>query len=258
MEHISKLLRLINRKGPGAEESDVLTNQTAEYAKDIGDKQAEDPNFKRIMEDPIEALKNNEKLSNAFLKKQKELGLNILDEGDKQHIVDDLTNMIVSMLSGCLAHNEEIDDLEPVNKTNEKIKFTPFVGTKPHHIMHYDNDARLESESSQAVPNVPPINQCDSCDIMTESGNVESSNILLREQCSVYRTENLNASDAFDMNFLLELEREQLILLLKDICHDGKIYRKCKVRHSQLFAEKNSDVPKAKKSKKNKKWYHWS
>ena len=183
------------------------------------------------------------------------LYVSCFDEGDKQRIVNDLTNMIVSMLPYCLAYSEEINDLEPVNKTNENIKFTPIVVTKPHHIMHYGNDARSELKSSQTVPNTPPINQCNSCDIMTESGNVESSNILLSEPCSVYRTEDLNASDAFDMNFLQELERDQLIMLLKDLCQDGKNYRKCKARHSQLFAVKESDVPKAKKSKKNKKWY---
>ena len=79
MESLRKWFRSYNKKEPDAEESDVLTNQTAEYANDIGDKQAEDPNFKRLMEDPIEALKNNEKLRNAVLKKQKEMGLNILD-----------------------------------------------------------------------------------------------------------------------------------------------------------------------------------
>ena len=163
------------------------------------------------------------------------LYVNCFDKSDKQRIINDLTNMIVSMLPDSLAHTKEIDDLEPVNKTNENIEFTPIVVTKPHHIMQYGNDARLELASSKA----PPINQCISCDIMTESVNVESSNILLSEPSSVYRTVDLSASDAFDMNFLQELERDQLILLLKDICHDGRLCRKCKARHSQLFAEKN-------------------
>ena len=176
------------------------------------------------------------------------LYVSCFDEGDKQRIINDLTNMIASMLTDSLAHTKEIDNLEPVCKTEENIKFTPFVATKPHHIMQYGNDARLELASSKA----PPINQCNSCDILTESGNVESSNTLMSEPCSVYRTVDLNGSDAFDMNFLQELERDQLILLLKDICQDGRIYRKCKVRHSQLFAEKNLMSQKRKSSERRK------
>ena len=229
-------------------------------------KEEEDPNFKRSMEDPIEALKNNEKLRNAFLKKQKELGLNILDlntdpsedahttdiskielnskihiamnnnngrvnkigkqvnmreleklkrvidltgkhclyvscfdEGDKQRIVNDLTNMIVSMLTDCLAYSEEIENPVPVCITNESIFETGPI-TKI-----------LEEESSKVDPN------------------------------------------QHDFDFLNHLNRVELISLFKELCDDKNIYAKLLDKVSSLGKGPQHGKSQSKRSRKNRK-----
>ena len=112
------------------------------------------------------------------------------------------------MLPNCLAHTESA-----CNKNVNATETTPIIDIKSHQVIIYGNHTQSELES-QAVPNSPPINQCDSNEIKTGSGNVESS---------------------------------------KGVCHEKKICEE-KTGKSEISPKINSDESKAKKSKKKKKW----
>ena len=74
---ILKYLGIVSNKGE--ETNDILAKVATELQNDNGEKRSENPNLQSVYDNPIEAIKKNEKLRNAFFIKQKELGLNILE-----------------------------------------------------------------------------------------------------------------------------------------------------------------------------------
>ena len=151
-------------------------------------------------------MRGLEKLKRVIDQTEKEcLYVNCFDEGDKQRIVNDLTNMIVSILPDYFVHTKEIDHLEPVVKTNENIiEVTPILASKPLHLIDNSNVAQLECE-----PNLRPPNQLDSDDIITVSESEKPNKFLMSEPISVYRTVDLNTSNDPDLNPLSEPEAKR-------------------------------------------------
>ncbi|KAI6661325.1 hypothetical protein LOD99_9993 [Oopsacas minuta] len=57
-----------------------------------------------------------------------------------------------------------------------------------------------------------------------------------------------------DLDFLSNLNKDQLIMLLEDMCNDKNIRKDCIRAHKRLFPENSTILlPKEKKSKKKKK-----
>ena len=165
------------------------------------------------------------------------LYVSCFDEGDKQRIVNDLTNMIVSMLPDCLAHTKEIEDPVPVCKTNESI----FEATKPAHIIHNDVSKNLEVESSK----VDPLFKFDPSNSMMESDDEYQNNNSVHQSTYI--------PNQHDFDFLNHLNRAELITLFKIMCVDKKTYVKLQGKVSSLEKEPQHGNSKSKRSRKIRK-----
>ena len=75
----TKFIDLIQNKGASGETNDILNKAAVEFQSHNREKRSENPNLQSAYDNPLEAIENNQKLRNAVLKKQRELGLNILE-----------------------------------------------------------------------------------------------------------------------------------------------------------------------------------
>ncbi|KAI6657231.1 hypothetical protein LOD99_11155, partial [Oopsacas minuta] len=193
------------------------------------------------------------------------LFVSCIDQADKYRLLFDLKDRIITIYPDF----ERIFDDESVSEDNnpqlEKFDAIPNLNivlnrndeiaivSKPQHMIQ---STQLGSDNSILSETYPPnSNQCLNMSEFAENP-LHASTIC--EPISVYHTGNLELSQsATNLDFLQQLNREQLLTLLQQMCKDRKFLKECRKTHRVLFTRDSvSSSTTVKRPKRDRKWYH--